>query len=92
MTLTASSPASIRLEVGDAVKLSCLDVVAISVSKALLWHTVEVRSRDRIDNLSCLGEEAATRLVADLYSFINNHLFGNYPAKAAVLMISAHLP
>ncbi|MCJ7997496.1 UvrD-helicase domain-containing protein [Rhizobium cremeum] len=75
MTLTASSPASIRLEVGDAVKLPCLDVVAISVSKALLWHTVEVRSRDRIHNLSCLGEEAATRLAADLYSFINNHLF-----------------
>lgn len=75
MTLTASSPASIRLEVGDAVKLPCLDVVAISVSKALLWHTVEVRSRDRIDNLSCLGEEAATRLAADLHSFINNHLF-----------------
>lgn len=75
MTLTASSPASIRLEVGDAVELPCLDVVAISVSKALLWHTVEVRSRDRIDNLSCLGEEAATRLAADLHSFINNHLF-----------------
>ena len=75
MTLTASSPASIRLEVGDAVKLPCLDVVAISVSKALLWHTVEVRSRDRVHNLSCLGEEAAIRLAADLYSFINNHLF-----------------
>lgn len=75
MTLTASSPPSIRLEVSDAVKLPCLDVVAISVSKALLWHTVEVRSRDRIDNLSCLGEGAATRLAADLHSFINNHLF-----------------
>ncbi|MBB2701053.1 UNVERIFIED_ORG: DNA helicase-4 [Rhizobium esperanzae] len=75
MTLTASSPASIRLEVGDTVKIPCLDVVAISVSKALLWHSVEVRSRDRIHNLSCLGEEAATRLTADLYSFINNHLF-----------------
>ncbi|MCZ7497435.1 UvrD-helicase domain-containing protein [Agrobacterium rhizogenes] len=75
MTLTASSPASIRLGVGDAVKLPCLDVVAISVCKALLWHTVEVRSRDRIDNLSCLGEEAATQLAADLHSFINNHLF-----------------
>ena len=75
MTLTASSPASIRLEVGDTVKLPCLDVVAISVNKALLWHTVEVRSRDRIHNLSCLGEEAATRLAADLYSVINNHLF-----------------
>lgn len=55
MTLNALSPASIRLEVDDAVKLPCLDVVAISVSKALLWHTVEVRSRDRIDNLSCLS-------------------------------------
>ncbi len=75
ITLTASSPASIRLEVGDAIKLPFLDVVAISVSKALLWHTVEVRSRNRIDNLSCLGEEAATRLAAYLHSFINNHLF-----------------
>lgn len=75
MTLTASSPASVRLEVGGSVQLPCLDVVAISVSKALLWHTVEVRSRDRIENLSCLGEEAATRLAADLHSFINNHLF-----------------
>jgi DNA helicase-4 len=55
VTLNALSPASIRLEVDDAVKLPCLDVVAISVSKALLWHTVEVRSRDRIDNLSCLS-------------------------------------
>jgi DNA helicase-4 len=75
VTLNASLPASIHLNVGDAVKLSCLDVIAISVSKALLWHTVEVRSRNRIHNLSCLGEEAATRLAADLDSFINNHLF-----------------
>ncbi|WP_311043840.1 UvrD-helicase domain-containing protein [Rhizobium binae] len=75
MTLNASLPTSIHLNVGDAVKLSCLEVIAISVSKALLWHTVEVRSRNRIDNLSCLGEEAATRLAADLYSFIHNHLF-----------------
>lgn len=85
MTLTASSPASIRLEVGDAVKLPCLDVVAISVSKALLWHTVEVRSRDRTDSLSCLREEAATRMAADLHSFVNSHLFALIDANISRL-------
>lgn len=49
-------------------------MTSISINKALLWHTVEVRSRNRIDQLSCLGEDTATKLAADLYTFINNHL------------------
>ncbi|MDN5925578.1 MAG: hypothetical protein L0I29_00710 [Hyphomicrobiales bacterium] len=54
--------------------LPCLDIAAISVEKALLWHSVEIRSRGRTDRLSCLGQEAAIQLAADLYSFINVHL------------------
>ncbi|MGO6746624.1 UvrD-helicase domain-containing protein [Rhizobium ruizarguesonis] len=76
MTLRSSLPATVQIDLNGAVNLSCLDVMAISVGKALLWHTVEVRSRNNgIRILPCLGEEAATRLAADLYSFINNHLF-----------------
>lgn len=76
MTLSSSLQTIVQLNVGGPLNLPCLDVIAISVSKALLWYSVEVRSRSGIHNLSCLSEEAATRLAADLYSFINNHLFG----------------
>lgn len=41
----------------------------------MLWHSVEIRSRDRTDRLSCLGQKAAVQLAADLCSFINSHLF-----------------
>ncbi|GEC31532.1 MULTISPECIES: UvrD-helicase domain-containing protein [Sinorhizobium] len=75
MTLSSSLPAALQINVNGADNLPCLDVIAISVGKALLWHSVEVRSRNRIYSLPCLGEEAATRIAADLYSFINNHLF-----------------
>lgn len=65
----------VRLVSGGSIDLPCVDVIAISVSKALLWHCVEVRSSHRVDNLACLGEQAAVQLAADLYGFINSHLF-----------------
>lgn len=51
-----------------------MDIAAISVSKALLWHRVEVRSSHRVETLGCLGEQAAEKLAADLYAFLNHHL------------------
>ena len=45
------------------------------MGKALLWHYVEVRSHHRVDSLACLGEPAAQQLAADLYRFVNRHLF-----------------
>ncbi|MGV0820007.1 UvrD-helicase domain-containing protein [Martelella sp. AD-3] len=75
MTLRLSLPATIQITQNGAENIACLNVVAISVSKALLWHSVEVRARDQVYSLNCLGEEAATRLAADLYSFINSYLF-----------------
>lgn len=75
VTLRLSSPATVQINQNGADNLACLDIAAISVGKALLWHSVEVRSRNKVYSLPCLGEEAATRLAADLYSFINNHLF-----------------
>jgi len=75
VTLRPSLPATIQISQNGADNLACLDIAAISVGKALLWHSVEVRSRNKVYNLPCLAEEAATRLAADLYSFINSHLF-----------------
>lgn len=74
LVIDRSRSSLIRLKSGTDVDLRCLDVTSISVSKALLWHTVEMRSRNRVDLLSCLGEESATKLAADLYTFINHHL------------------
>ncbi|MFC0804597.1 MULTISPECIES: hypothetical protein [Sinorhizobium] len=67
---------SIRLSQSGDVELSCLDIVSISTSKALLWHTVEIRARSRTDTLSGLTGESAAQLAADVYAFINTHLFG----------------
>lgn len=75
VTLRPSLPESVNISQRGNANLACLDIVAISVGKALLWHSVEVRSRNQTYNLPCLGEDAATRLAADLYSFINGHLF-----------------
>lgn len=75
VTLRPSSPATVQINHNGADNLACLDIAAISVSKALLWHSVEVRSRNKAYSLPCLGEESATRLAADLYGFINSYLF-----------------
>jgi len=75
VTLRPSSPATVQIDLNGADTLACLDIAAISVGKALLWYSVEVRSRNHVYSLPCLGEEAATRLAADLYGFVNNHLF-----------------
>lgn len=74
LTLSPASPALIRLLSDGNYDLDCLDVTSIGTSKALLWHTVEVRSKGRTDRLSGLTAEAAQRLKHDLLSFINRHL------------------
>lgn len=75
VTVRPSSPATVEISQSGADNLACLDISAISVGKALLWYSVEVRSRNKVYTLPCLGEEAAIRLAADLYSFINSYLF-----------------
>ncbi|MFB9982655.1 UvrD-helicase domain-containing protein [Mesorhizobium kowhaii] len=76
LTLDPKLSGHFRLAQDSEVELSCLDVVSISTSKALLWHTVEIRARGRTDTLSALSGDAATQLAADLHAFINTHLFG----------------
>ncbi|BCG69846.1 hypothetical protein MesoLj113a_10040 [Mesorhizobium sp. 113-1-2] len=75
LTLDPKSSGYLRLAQEGEVQLNCLDIVSISTSKALLWHTVEIRARGRTDTLSALSGDAATQLAADLHAFINTHLF-----------------
>lgn len=74
LTLNPSTPGLVRLTSAGGIDLPCIDVTAISVSKALLWHHVDVRSHHRVDSLACLGEQAAKQLAADLHRFVNTHL------------------
>ena len=66
---------SVGLKSDEEVNLRCLDIVSIATTKALLWHTVEIRSRSRTDSLSGLAGDAAAKLTADLHAFVNDYLF-----------------
>lgn len=76
LTLDPKASGRVRLSHTADVDLRCLDIVSISASKALLWHTVEIRSRSGTENLSGLTGDAAAQIGADLHAFINAHLFG----------------
>ena len=75
LTLDPRLPGRFRLSQDGEIEFNCLDIVSISTSKALLWHTVEIRARGRTDTLSALSGDAAVKLAADLHDFINTHLF-----------------
>lgn len=92
LTLDPRLSGGVRLSQGGDVELKCLDVVSIAISKALLWHSVEIRSRGRTDVLSALSSDAATQLAADLHGFVNAHLFALVGAeKERLLEVDARL-
>ncbi|KEZ21325.1 putative ATP-dependent DNA helicase [Sphingobium yanoikuyae] len=71
LTLIRSQPQDVKLGSG---KLASIDITAISVTRALLWHAVEIRTRDSVTNLTGLSGNAARQLRDDLHSFVNLHL------------------
>src|SRR3546814_20207891 len=73
LVLSASSSDRIRLQLGADDDIPCLDVAEVSSSKALLWHTVEIRSKGRVDALSCFTAKYAQTLRDDLLPFVNQH-------------------
>jgi hypothetical protein len=74
VTLRSSLPATVQINrTAPSIFLAWMSWPFPSAGAAV--HSVEARSHNRIDSLSCLGEETPTRLAADLYSFINRHLF-----------------
>lgn len=74
LTLFRKTSGVIKLEDSGDVELTCLGVVSISSTKALLWHTLEIRSLSRVDRLSGLSGDAAAKLAADLKRYVNDHL------------------
>lgn len=74
LTLAPKSREHIRLEDVGRVELRCLDIVGITCTKGVLWHTVEIRSQARVDRLPGLTGDAATKIAVDLRRFINEHL------------------
>lgn len=74
LTLSRGSSGAIRLEDGGDIELPCLGVVAVSSTKALLWHTLEIRSLSRVDRLTGLSGDAAAKLASDLKRYVNDHL------------------
>jgi DNA helicase-4 len=86
LTLSSSVPEQVRLNSGGEVGIHCIDIASVSTSKALLWHSVEIRSRGRIDTLSGLSADAAAKLATDLHAFVNDHLSAMIGSEADRLL------
>lgn len=74
LSLNPSCLNRLSITTTDTVDLSCPDIVAVDVAKALIWHTVEIRSAGRKDKLSGLSASAAQVLRDDVLQFVNQHL------------------
>lgn len=74
LALSPSSQDRVSLTSTGEDEIQCLDISSVSSTKALLWHTVEIRSKGRIDALSGLTAKASQTLRDDLLAFVNQHL------------------
>ncbi|MES0179696.1 UvrD-helicase domain-containing protein [Mesorhizobium sp. M0025] len=72
--MSTSAQERILLKTSVEQSIQCIEITSISIAKTLLWHTVEIRSRDRSDLLSGLTSKAATHLATELLGFVNQHL------------------
>lgn len=62
-----------RIMLGER-EIACIDLTSIDVSKALLWHNVEIRTPTGVETLTGMSGSAAIRLRDDLLAFVNAHL------------------
>ena len=74
VVLSPSRADRLVITAAETADVPCLDVIAVDTTKALLWHTVEIRSAGRTDRLSGLSAAAAQAFRDDLLLFINQHL------------------
>lgn len=74
LTLSTSSQDRVRLKTATEDDIQCVNITSVSTTKALLWHTVELRSTGRVEALSGLSAKAAQQLASDLLAFVNQHL------------------
>ena len=69
LALSRKRSDTIKLEDGESVDLACMDVVAISFSKGLLWHSVEMRSRSRVVRVTGLPDLPYAAVLSELAVF-----------------------
>jgi DNA helicase IV len=74
LVLNAASRDRLRLSLTGEDEILCLGITSVFSTKALLWHTVEIRSKGRIDTLSGLTAKADQTLRDDLLTFVNQYL------------------
>ncbi|WP_245704914.1 UvrD-helicase domain-containing protein [Belnapia rosea] len=63
-----------RLRFGADNDIPSMGITAVTVTKALLWHSVEIRTATRLDTLTGLSGKGAQRLQTDVLAFVNLHL------------------
>lgn len=63
-----------KIQFGSGDALVCIGISAITVTKALLWHAVEIRTHTRVETLGGLTGDGARRLRDELVGFVNLHL------------------
>lgn len=74
LTLNSANPSQVQLNADSDVVIQTCDISNISTRKGLIWNSVEIRSKNRIDNLSGLNAEKAKTLSDDLLQFVNQFL------------------
>ena len=74
VTLSTSAKDRLRVTTTSATDILCLEITAVSTTKALLWHTVEIRSKGRVCTLPGLTANTAQALHEALLAFVNHHL------------------
>lgn len=74
LVLKAASLDRVRLTTEVEDDILCMGITSISVAKALLWHSVEIRAKDRVETLSGLTAKEAQELANELLGFLNRYL------------------
>ena len=74
LTINASVHDRISCHIDKTYDLPCLDLVSISTIRGLLWHTVEIRSKEFAFRLSGLSAESANEMANGVLAFVNRYL------------------
>jgi len=77
---------TVRLVRGDVpAEMACLDITSISTTKGWFWHAVEFNAGGRSHKLGGLSHQSAEQIAAELYTFVNSHLFSLIDQEHAAL-------
>ncbi|MBV0934787.1 UvrD-helicase domain-containing protein [Marinobacterium weihaiense] len=86
LSFNHKTPDRFLLSLQQNTELRFATIRAISTRKGLLWSAIEIRSTDRTDVLGGLSTSAASNLVEQLRSAINEHLISTIETDKAQLI------